>query len=76
MGLRWSVLEMAQNLGLSGWIRNREDGLVEGEAQGSNIQVKEFMKNLKAGPGRAKIASLIEEARPVQKLESGFEIHH
>ncbi len=74
VGLRWSVQEMAQSLGLSGWIRNREDGMVEGEVQGTDPKIGEFMKNLKAGPGRARIETLIQEARPIQKLESGFDI--
>ena len=74
VGLRWSAREIAQDIGLSGWIRNREDGMVEGEAQGSEAQVKEFMKKLEAGLGRSRITTLVQEARPVQESESEFDI--
>jgi acylphosphatase len=74
VGLRWSAQELAGSLGLSGWIRNREDGMVEGEVQGADPKIKEFMKKLETGLGRAKISSMAQEIRSVQESELGFDI--
>ncbi len=74
VGLRWSAQASAEGLGLSGWIRNREDGMVEGEVQGADPKIKEFMKKLETGLERAKITSFVQEARPVQESELGFDI--
>ena len=35
VGFRCFAQETAESLGLTGWVRNREDGAVEAEAQGT-----------------------------------------
>jgi acylphosphatase len=34
VGFRWHVQRTAQDLGISGWVRNRSDGTVEAVCQG------------------------------------------
>lgn len=74
--MRWSAWTLAQNLALSGWIENKEDGSVNGEVQGSNARVDDFMKVLKEGIGRAEITAVQQESRQVMENESSFEIRH
>ncbi len=48
VGFRWSAVEEAIRLGLSGWIRNRTDGSVEALAEGDNLDT--FLLWCKEGP--------------------------
>jgi acylphosphatase len=36
VGFRWYVMEIARELGLSGWVKNRPDGIVELAAAGDS----------------------------------------
>jgi acylphosphatase len=76
VGLRWSASEKAVSLDLSGWIRNNEDGGVEGEVEGPNAIVDDFMTALKEGMGCAKVDSLKQESRPTQGRSLSFDIRH
>ena len=40
VGFRWFVKAEARPLGLTGWVRNREDGAVEGEVEGRDDAVE------------------------------------
>lgn len=65
---------MAENIGISGWVKNRADGDVEGMATGSDKQLAEFKDWLDRGPQFSKVSSV--EIRPVDLEEhTGFEIH-
>lgn len=49
VGFRYNSYEIAMKLGLTGYVRNLQDGTVELEAQGEKNKVKfliEYMKNL------------------------------
>ena len=50
VGFRWLARHWAGKLGLSGWARNREDGCVEAEVEGSAQAVAEFDRQLHLGP--------------------------
>ncbi|KAI5791910.1 Acylphosphatase-domain-containing protein [Geopyxis carbonaria] len=43
---------------LTGWVRNLPNGKVEGEAQGPDDALKEFMKDVERGPERAHVVRL------------------
>ena len=65
VGFRWAAQEEARVLGLSGWIRNDEDGSVSGFIQGDPEPVEAFQKWLNQGPRSAKVAKLEwTEAQP------------
>ncbi|OGR52732.1 MAG: hypothetical protein A2049_01665 [Elusimicrobia bacterium GWA2_62_23] len=49
VGYRWFVKETAARHNVSGWVRNVQDGSVEGEAQGGIPAIDGFLKELKAG---------------------------
>ena len=50
VGFRYFVIKKAQNLGLSGWVRNLPDGSVEARAEGRSETLEIFESSLKQGP--------------------------
>lgn len=65
VGFRWFTLETAESLGLTGWVKNRMDGTVEAEAQGTETALEEFIERLKTGNPAAKVASIEAKPAPV-----------
>jgi acylphosphatase len=63
--------DTANQLGLSGWVRNLPDGRVEVMAFGSKEAVLELYEWLKKGPPRAKVEDLTFEEITWQKHQ-GF----
>jgi len=73
VGFRWFAKETADSLGLAGWVRNREDGSVEAEAQGSDAKLDEFVAALKTGNPAARVDKIETQPAPV-KDEKNFRI--
>ena len=48
----------AESAGVSGWVRNREDGAVEAVFEGSPAAVEELVEFCRRGPSRAEVASV------------------
>lgn len=70
VGFRYSVVNTAQRLGLAGWVRNRDDGSVEGLASGAPEALEKFRAWLGQGPPAARVEKVewtvaVEEAPPV-----------
>jgi acylphosphatase len=75
VGFRWYVMEIAHELGLSGWVRNRPDGIVELAAAGDRAALAKLEAAVAAGPGGARV----EEVRKLgavtaDSLETPFAI--
>ena len=51
VGLRFRAKMTAQQLGLTGWVRNLDDGNVELELQGSQEEIYRFLNTLGTLPG-------------------------
>ena len=53
----------AESAGVSGWVRNRDDGAVEAVFEGRPTVVDEMVDFCRRGPGRAEVATVdvIEE---------------
>jgi acylphosphatase len=64
VGFRWFVMQEADALGLSGWVRNLSDGSVEVEAEGENLEA--FREVLRKGPPSADVVSVDFEDREPQ----------
>ncbi len=73
VGFRWFALETAESLGLTGWVRNREDGSVEAEAEGTTSALDEFEKRLRTGNPSARVDE-IESLPQAVKNETAFRI--
>ena len=46
VGFRYHSTYKAENLGLTGWVRNRYDGSVEMEVQGSEVSIREMLARI------------------------------
>ncbi|MGX4669384.1 acylphosphatase [Cerasibacillus sp. JNUCC 74] len=49
VGLRFMAKQKADELGVKGWIKNNDDGTVELEAEGNEVQLERFMEALENG---------------------------
>lgn len=77
VGFRQATAAKARQLGLSGWVRNRDDGQVEGLASGDAAAIAELQRWLQQGPPLARVTEL--QWQPESGVESeptvsGFEI--
>ncbi len=71
---RASTREKAIALGLTGWVRNREDGRVEFEAQGKADEVTELLTWARSGPEHARVDSVSHQEIPILPGEQSFQI--
>jgi acylphosphatase len=74
VGFRAFTLDRARGFGLSGWVRNRWDGKVEGEAEGTNESLGMFETELRRGPGSSQVDDLGIHDLPVLGDGSSFRI--
>lgn len=63
----------AQSLRLSGWVRNCEDGSVEGVASGSERELKNFIQWLHKGSPMSRVDDVVSKEIQVETFE-GFSI--
>jgi acylphosphatase len=65
VGYRRFVLDSAQELGLSGYVKNEKDGSVTVFAQGNEDALEKFIEMLKSPPPPAHVKSIdVKEAKP------------
>ena len=70
---RDSAQDRANAHGVSGWVRNREDGAVEAVLEGPPEAVERVMRFLQTGPERASVEHVDVEEQSPEGL-SGFEV--
>lgn len=75
VGYRYSTYRRALELGLSGWVRNLEDGRVEAEFDGPREALEQMLEWCRRGPSFSRVLCVEEtwsscSATPV----SGFRI--
>lgn len=63
---RQSALEMAQKLGLVGWVKNLSNGKVLAEAQGDAHNVEQFITWCYHGPEKAVVTGIETESIAVE----------
>ncbi|NDL66416.1 acylphosphatase [Anaerotalea alkaliphila] len=72
VGFRYFTLRTASRHHITGWVRNRWDGTVEMEVQGTEREIASFMEEIREGPRSARVERLeIREMEPGTDLE-GF----
>ncbi|MGB2963186.1 MAG: acylphosphatase [Anaerolineales bacterium] len=70
VGFRYFVIGVAGELGLTGWVRNRQDGSVELVAEGDEELLNKLIQALKRG-SRSSLVSAVQE----EWLDSTGEFH-
>jgi acylphosphatase len=70
---RESARQRAEQLGVSGWVRNRPDGAVEAELEGDSEDVEVLVSWFGHGPPEARVDSVaLDERTPVG--DRGFSV--
>lgn len=69
VGFRQWTCRNAQTLGLTGWVRNLEDGRVELIAEGRQEEVDALLEDLKQGPPLAKVSQVTQELTDLTQPE-------
>lgn len=73
VGYRFSTVEQAYELGISGWVRNLPDRRVEAVFEGSKTAVEEMIRWCYRGPRGAVVQDVAVEYEALERLR-GFEI--
>lgn len=73
---RASTYDVAQQLNLTGWVRNMPDGCVEAEACGSEQQLAKFEAWLRQGPPMSLVDQIEISEQINQSDHNGFEIKY
>lgn len=63
VGFRYATQAKARQLGITGWVRNCDDGSVEVYAEGAAEQLQQLMAWLRKGPPSAQVGRV--HVRPV-----------
>jgi len=74
VGFRWFVRRAAQELGLTGRVRNLSDGRVEVEAAGEPERLGALRARLRQGPPGSRVTGLDEEELSSVPAWDGFSI--
>lgn len=61
VGFRAYVQQAARQIGVSGWVRNVGYDTVEALAEGTKLQIEEFLRIVKRGPMGARVDESREE---------------
>ena len=64
VGFRWFVEREAAQLGITGWVRNCDDGSVEVMATGTSEQQRALRASLQQGPRAARVGQVQESNAP------------
>ncbi len=60
VGFRWYARRRAQQLGVTGWVRNNSSGSVEAHVEGERESVELLLDWLGVGPPAARVSELEE----------------
>jgi acylphosphatase len=74
VGYRAFVQRVAIQSGLSGGVKNLDDGRVEVDVEGSRQQVEQLIERLKVGPPAARVGEVTVKWEPPTEQRGGFQI--
>ena len=76
VGFRWNALHVANNLDLTGWVRNEWDGSVTMELQGTDDRIARFFTDFNKQYQRYRIDYVIDEKDdiPLRDDEGDFQV--
>jgi len=73
VGFRVATVRQAHSLGVTGWVRNLEDGSVEGLLQGPHDRIDEMLSWLHVGPPAARVEHVEVQEAQVDRRYDRFE---
>jgi acylphosphatase len=75
VGFRYAAQAEAERLGITGWVRNRRDGTVEADLNGSDSAIADMLAWLASGPPGARVTKVESTDAPAaEDAASGFEM--
>lgn len=74
VGFRFFVQEIAEELELTGWVKNLPDGKVEAVAQGEKVQLDKFIIACRKGPYLSEVEDVHDEWEEAREKFIDFEI--
>ncbi|MFC7060376.1 acylphosphatase [Halobacillus seohaensis] len=75
VGFRATAQSIAQQHGIKGWIKNRDDGTVEMEAEASDESLQTFLKTIQEEPNPfIKVRTIDEQTYHNEKGHKKFKI--
>lgn len=74
VGFRYAATRQATRLGLSGWVRNREDGSVEAEFEGDRETLLHMLDWCRKGPAFALVTQVSENWETGPPRYDGFRV--
>jgi acylphosphatase len=74
VGFRYSTVRQARRRGLSGYVRNLDDGSVEVLAEGGRTDLEGLLDWLKKGPAGAYVRRVDHNFRHASGRYSGFDV--
>lgn len=76
VGYRFNVIEVARDLGLTGWVKNNPDGRVEIVAEGSKEKLGNLISWAKKGPALARIDDVALKWQEATNEFAEFEVRY
>lgn len=70
VGFRWFVEREAAEIGITGWVRNTQNGDVEIMATGSREQLSSLRQKLQQGPRASRVDEISESDAPFLEAPS------
>ena len=67
--------DQARDLGLTGWVRNCQDGSVEAHLEGDESAVTQMIERMRQGPSHARVAD-VDVRETDAEGGSRFEVRH
>jgi len=74
LGYRAWMRREAQRLGITGWVKNRQDGAVEAVIQGEEEDVKKLIEKAKLGPDVSWVEKVDIQDMPVNENLLDFQV--
>ena len=73
VGFRFSLVDIARDMDVSGWVRNRFDGSVEALVQGDPAAIERVIDWCRRGPPGAHVTDIEVSDAPADTSQRGFE---
>ena len=74
VGYRFFAQDLAESLGLVGWVRNCPDGTVESYVEGTRPAIEIFIKRLEDGPSMARVETVSADWQSPERAHTAFSI--
>lgn len=76
VGFRWTLLNIVNHYGYTGWVRNMYNGNVEAEIQGRDISIPELVRAIEKNSHWIRIDDYSCREIPLEEHEYNFDVDY